>query len=283
MKYLITCLITLITISFTQAQSLKGSVKDDKSGETLIGASVVVSGTQKGASTNVNGEFEIKYSGVYPVKLDVSFIGYTNKSIEVAAQSDNISISLSVDEELLDEIDVIEQRLSKKQQESALTVEAMDALAIKETPAVSFYDGLGNLKGVDLTSASIGFKIINTRGFNSTSPVRSLQVIDGVDNQAPGLNFSLGNFLGASELDVLNVDIIAGASSAFYGPNAFNGVISMTTKDPYMFKGISASVKVGERQLTEVAVRWADAIKNKDGIEKFAYKLNLYYLTAKDW
>ncbi len=283
MKYIFTCLIALVTLSFTKAQSIKGSVKDDKNGETLIGASVVVSGTQNGASTNVNGEFELKYSGSYPVKLDVSFIGYSSKSVEIQSQSENIQISLSVDEELLDEIDVIEQRLSKKQQESALTVEAMDALSIKETPSVSFYDGLGNLKGVDLTSASIGFKIINTRGFNSTSPVRTLQLIDGVDNQAPGLNFSLGNFLGASELDVLNVDIIAGASSAFYGPNAFNGVISMTTKNPFLFKGISASIKVGERNLTEVAVRWADAIKNKDGVEKFAYKINLYYLRANDW
>ena len=92
--------------------------------------------------------------------------------------------------------------------------------------------------------------------------------------QAPGLNFSLGNFLGASELDVLNVDVIAGASTAFYGPNAFNGVISMTTKNPYDFQGISASIKLGERALTEVGVRWADAIKNKNGEEKFAYKLD---------
>lgn len=91
----------------------------------------------------------------------------------------------------------------------------MDLLAIKETPAANFYDGLGSLKDVDLTAASLGFKVVNTRGFNSTSPVRSLQLIDGVDNQAPGLNFSLGNFLGSSELDVLKVDLVVGASSAF--------------------------------------------------------------------
>lgn len=139
----------------------------------------------------------------------------------------------------------------------------MDLLAIKETPAVNFYSGLGALKDVDLTTASLGFTIINTRGFNSTNPVRSLQLIDGVDNQSPGLNFSLGNFLGASELDVLKVDLVVGASSAFYGPNAFNGVISMETKNPFIHKGLSATVKVGERNLLEGAVRWADAFKNK--------------------
>lgn len=283
MKSLTTFILLLLTLSYTEAQTLSGTVKDDKTSETLIGASVVIVGTQNGASTNIDGEFSLKYSGDYPLQLEVSFIGYTSKKVDVSSPSSDIQISLSVDGELLDEIDVIEQRLSKKQKESALTVEAMDALAIKETPSVSFYEGLGALKGVDLTSASIGFKIINTRGFNSTSPVRSLQIIDGVDNQAPGLNFSLGNFLGASELDVINVDVIAGASTAFYGPNAFNGVISMTTKNPYDFQGLTASVKVGERALTEVGVRWAEAIKNKDGEEKFAYKINLYYLQANDW
>ena len=68
--------------------------------------------------------------------------------------------------------------------------------------------------------------------------IPSLQIIDGVDNASPGLNFALGNFLGASELDLMKVEIVSGASSAFYGPNAFNGVISMETKDPFFFASI---------------------------------------------
>ena len=139
------------------------------------------------------------------------------------------------------------------------------------------------MKGVDLTSASLGFRVINTRGFNSTSPVRTLQIIDGVDNASPGLNFALGNFLGASELDLMKVEIISGASSAFYGPNAFNGVISMETKDPFLFPGFSSSVKLGERFLNEYAVRYAKVIKNKEGKDRFAFKFNVFYMNADDW
>lgn len=159
----------------------------------------------------------------------------------------------------------------------------MDALAIRQTASVSFYEGLGNMKGVDLTSASIGFKVINTRGFNSTSPVRSLQLIDGVDNQSPGLNFSMGNFLGSSELDIQKVDLIQGASSSFYGPNAFNGVIAMTTKSPFDFPGLTVSLKGGERAMFEGAIRWAQKFQDKEGKDRFAYKLNFYYLRANDW
>ena len=267
------------------AQEIGGKVIDRKSGEAIIGANLLIQGTSRGTSTDFDGNFTLSVKGLeFPLKLEVSFIGYVTQTVDLKKAQTNLTVELEEDKQMLKSVDVIEQRLSEKQRESALTVEALDALAIKETPSVNFYEALGNLKGVDLTSASIGFKIINTRGFNSTSPVRSLQLIDGVDNQAPGLNFALGNFLGSSELDIRNVDIIAGASTAYYGPGAFNGVISMTTKDPFRFQGLSASVKVGERALTETAVRYADGFKLfQEDYENFAFKLNLFYLTANDW
>lgn len=272
-----------LALGIIKAQTISGKVVDAKTGEPVFLANVIEKGSTNGVTTGVDGDFEIKIKK-FPATLEVSFIGYKKTEVALSEARDNIIVELQADQEMLDEVDVIEQRLSKKQRESALTVEALDALAIKETPAANFYEALGNLKGVDLTSASIGFKIINTRGFNSTSPVRSLQLIDGVDNQAPGLNFSLGNFLGASELDIMNVDIIAGASTAFYGPGAFNGVISMTTKDPFLYQGLSASVKVGERALTETAVRYAESFKLfSDSRDDFAFKINLFYLSANDW
>jgi hypothetical protein len=213
----------------------------------------------------------------------VTYVGYIKQEIVVSSGTKPIEIRLKENSRELKEVAIKDSRITQKQKQAPLTVETMDAIAIKETPAANFYEGLAHLKGVDLTSASIGFKIINTRGFNSTSPVRSLQLIDGVDNQAPGLNFSLGNFLGASELDVQKVDLIVGASGAYYGPNAFNGVINMQTKSPFLFPGLSAQIRLGERRLTEVAVRYAEVFKNKKGEEKFAYKFNIFGMSARDW
>lgn len=272
----------LVLSSAVFSQEISGTIIDSDSGEPLFGASVVITGTAVGATTDFDGKFKFNAGKQPPFQLTVSYIGYQKQELEVTSLAP-ISIKLETDAVMLEGVVVKDVRVSEKQKESALTVESMDIIAIKETPAASFYDGLGNLKGVDLTAASIGFKVINTRGFNSTSPVRSLQVIDGVDNQSPGLNFSLGNFLGASELDVLKVDIVQGASSAFYGPNAFNGVIDMKTKSPFIKPGLEAQIKVGERRLGEAAVRWAQVFKNKAGEDKFAYKVNLYYLQAYDW
>ena len=261
---------------------LSGTVVDPR-GEPIVGASVLLlnqsTPTNIGTVTDFDGNWSLNIYGknAESAAVRVQSMGFQSLDFKTTGTTGN-RIVLQPDQNLLKEVSVVQQRLSAQQEKSALTVESMDALAIKESPSVSFYDHLGTLKGVDLTSASIGFKIINTRGFNSTSPVRSLQLIDGVDNQSPGLNFSLGNFLGAPDLDIVTVDVIAGASTAFYGPSAFNGVIAMQTKDPFQFTGLSASLKAGERNLTEFSVRWAAKVN-----EKFAYKINVFALKADDW
>lgn len=268
---------------FSQENIVKGKITDKETGEELIGASVVIKGTTIGSVTGLNGNFELRTNQPLPFTIVISFMGYLSIEHSVNDFSTPIKIKLKPDMVLMDEVQIIGSRISEKQKMSALTTETMDVLAIKEAASGDFYESLGNLKGVDVTSASMGFKVINTRGFNSTSPVRSLQLIDGVDNQSPGLNFSLGNFLGSPDLDVMKVEIVAGASSAFFGPGAFNGVINMTSKSPWSFPGLSVELKVGERNLTQLSVRWAQVIKNKAGHDKFAYKLNILGMQANDW
>ncbi|HMU03681.1 MAG TPA: carboxypeptidase-like regulatory domain-containing protein, partial [Saprospiraceae bacterium] len=277
--------ITMMSVFAGQSQvTLKGKILDGTNGEPLIGANIIVkSDPNVGTVTDFDGTFELKVPSV-PVMLNISYIGYTSIDYQVDNASQKIEIKLGEDAVTIDlGVEIKGQKISEKQKAAPLTIESLDAIAIKQTASTDFYNGLGSLKGVDLTTASLGFTVINTRGFNSTSPVRSLQTIDGVDNQSPGLNFSLGNFLGASELDIQKVDLVVGASSAFYGPNAFNGVIAMETKNPFFNKGLSASVKVGERNLLETAFRFADVIKGKSGKPVVGYKFNFSYLRANDW
>jgi len=236
--------------SAQQTYVLKGIVKDAKTSESLIGATISVKGTNTGVSTDFEGAFSIKTTLAPPIVLVVTYVGYIKTEITVNVPSKPIEIRLKENSRELKEVAIKDSRITARQKQAPLTIETMDAIAIKETPAANFYEGLALLKGVDMTSASIGFKIINTRGFNSTSPVRSLQLIDGVDNQSPGLNFSLGNFLGASELDVQKVDLIVGASGAYYGPNAFNGVNNMQTKSPFQFPGLSGALMIGKPPTT---------------------------------
>jgi len=282
-KYIF-CLLLMtqfLVVDFMSQTTIKGVVNDGETNEELIGATVKIVNSTFGCVTDFNGEFTIKTKLELPFSIEISYIGYELKVVDVL---DNRFLKLKLESKDL-QLKAVEVMggISKKLKESPLSIESMDINDIKQTSATNFYEGLSHMKGVDMTSASLGFRVINTRGFNSTSPVRSLQIIDGVDNASPGLNFALGNFLGSSELDLMKVEIVSGASSAFFGPNAFNGVISMNTKNPFLFDGLSASVKLGERFMNEYAVRYAKVFKDDEGEDRFAYKLNLFYMNANDW
>jgi iron complex outermembrane receptor protein len=110
--------------------------------------------------------------------------------------------------------------------------------------------------------------------------VRTLQIIDGMDNQATGLNFSLGNFVGAPEADIQSVELIVGANSALYGPNAFNGVIVMTLKDPFLQPGTSVLFKVGNHSLIETGFRRAHILDRR---ERWAFKVTGSFMQVQDW
>lgn len=263
-------------------QTIKGKIVD-VANNPLFGAYIIATEQQGvGGVSNESGEFAVTPKS-FPVKLRFTYLGFEAKELLVSDATKFLTIVLESSDKVLKGATVKASRISEKEKEQPLTVESMGLAAIKDAPTATFYESLGNMKGVDITAASLGFRVINTRGFNSTSPVRSLQVIDGVDNQSPGLNFSLGNFLGAGDLDIRKVDIVAGASGAYFGPNAFNGVVSMTTKNPFDFHGLSVDLKAGERNLGQFNARWADYFTNSKGEKKFGYKINILAMTAYDW
>ena len=113
-----------------------------------------------------------------------------------------------------------------------------------------------------------------------------MQLVDGMDNSSPALNFALGNLLGMSDLDVKTVELLPGASSALYGANAFNGIMFMTSKSPFDDQGISVSLKGGltsqeaggNNEFTDFSIRMAHAFSNK-----FAAKATLSVLEGTDW
>jgi len=275
-------IIMIFFICQTAGQNiLRGKVIDNETGDPVIGANVVMMGTDVGTNTDSEGEYYLKTDLPLPIDLQISFTGSESKIIRIVDPSIFVKTKLSQNNQIQEAV-VVGETIPIEHLRSPLVVNRLTRDGMLRTPSLNAHESLGHLKDIDIMG-SLGFRTINTRGFNSTSPVRSLQIIDGVDNQAPGLNFSLGNFLGSSDLDLLSVDVIVGASGAYYGPNAFNNVISMKTKNPFFHTGLSAMLKVGERNLLEAALRFADVMKNKNGHDLFAYKLNLFAFRADDW
>ena len=174
------CLFFLfLTFNLSAQVTITGKLIDDYTSGPMDGAKIKVKGMNAGAFTDENGSFSITLQGELPVILISSYLGYVDVETTVSSVTEPIIIRIKTDNTLnLQEVNV-RSFASDKEKESALSIETMSINDIKETPSTDFYEGLSHMKGVDLTSASLGFKVVNTRGFNSTSPVRTLQIIDG--------------------------------------------------------------------------------------------------------
>jgi iron complex outermembrane receptor protein len=292
------------TLIWAQSSQISGNVKS-ADGDPLVGVNIIVLGTVLGTISDLDGNFSFTVKQAFPITIRISMVGYESQQLEVT-ESNATSISVSLAEQTImgQEVIISASRVEESILESPVTVEKMGILAIKNTPSSDFYGGIADLKGVQMTTSSMMFKSVNTRGFATMANTRFVQLIDGMDNAAPGLNFPMGNIVGIGDLDAESVELVPGASSALYGPNAFNGILLMSSKSPFDYQGLSVTAKggintqdpyatnntnypgyvdvkneaAGTNAFYDFSARYAKAFNNK-----FAFKLNFSYIQAEDW
>ena len=272
------------SISFAQT-SISGSVTNS-SNQPIPGANIKVIGDVSGTVSDSDGKFILNSTKKPPFDIEVTAIGNESKKITITSNKQSIKVSLSEEETKLNEVVISASRAPERIRESPVTVERFTTKDIKKSAAPTFYDGLENLKEVQFNTSSLSFKSINTRGFATVANTRFLQLVDGMDNSSPLLNFVLGNLIGVSEIDVQSVELLPGASSALYGANAFNGILFMTSQSPFTNQGVTAYAKYGNtsqkaagtNDFYDYGVRVAKAFT-----PHFAAKANFTYMKGTDW
>ncbi len=277
------------TTSYAQT-SIKGEVKNAITKEPLSAVSVSVKGSSQGAYTDSRGRFQL--NAKLPATLLISSIGYTAKELVVSDASQTISVELEGTSALGQEVVVSASRTTQRKLASPVTIEQLSSKEIANAPQLNYMDMIQGLKGVDVTVSSLGFTSITTRGFNTSGNTNFTQIVDGMDNQAPGLNFPLGAAISLTQLDVDNIELLSGASSALYGSRGLNGTMVMTGKDPFKYQGLSMLITQGVNHVSSKSsndpvgaspyydwtIRYAKRIN-----DKFAFKFNAQYTRAKDW
>ena len=268
------------------AQTVVSGTVSDTNGDPIPGVNVIIEGKAIGTSTDFDGNFVLETSETPPFRLKFTSVGFTETTVGVTSNNQTLAITLSEAQTFLEEVVISASRTPERIFESPVSVERFGLKEIRNTSAASFYEGLQNLKGVDINTNSLTFNSINTRGFATFANTRFMQLVDGMDNTAPGLNFVLGNLVGMSELEVQSVEILPGASSALYGAGAFNGILFMTSKNPFDYQGISAYFKTGftaqdaagNNEYYDFGIRAAHAFS-----DKVAIKANFSFLQGEDW
>ncbi|NGY36592.1 TonB-dependent receptor [Flavobacterium sp. XN-5] len=272
------------SISFAQT-SISGAVTDSDN-QPVFGANIKVIGGAAGTVTDNDGKFNLTASSKLPYIIEISSVGFVSVKVTITSNNQKVNVVLKDESNLLNEIVVSASRTPERVLESPVTIERMGTAEIKKSASPTFYDGLENLKEVQMNTSSMSFKSINTRGFATVANTRFMQLVDGMDNSSPLLNFVLGNLIGVSEIDVQSVELLPGASSALYGANAFNGILFMTSKSPFTSPGITAYAKFGQtsqkaagtNDYVDYGIRMAHAFSSK-----LAAKANFTYMKATDW
>lgn len=271
---------------------LKGKVLDAKSREPLVGAYVRIPGTVIGAVADANGEFRIKTTLIEPVRVEISCIGYQTRQVVLTPELEGSPpqlIFLEEEEIVGQEVVISASRVEEERMRSPIQISQLSSLAIRTSPGLFLAQTLSFLPAVEVLHTSLTFPVINTRGFNLTQNPRFLHRVDGVEMLSTALNVPILSFTSPPEIDVKNVEVIAGPASSLYGPNAFNGAMLTTLKDPFQYPGISSYARLGinhvgasERgaaaPIYEVQVRYAQSWNNRLGI-----KTTLQAFSGEDW
>jgi len=189
---------------------------------------------------------------------------------------------------VLDEVVISASRMQEKILQSPVSIQKVGEKYFQSAAAPSFFDALENVQGIQMITPSLGFKVINARGFANTTNVRFAQLVDGMDIQSPHIGGPIGNALGPTDLDIDHVEILPGVASALYGMNTINGLANFTTKNPFTSEGISIQQRSGITHLgdsnspaklfSETSLRIAKVIS-----PRFAFKINGSFMKGYDW
>ena len=278
----------LTSVAYAQSSTISGKIINRTTNESISAVSVTIKGSQIGTFTDDKGNFKVTFNQKLPVTMLFSSVGYALQELVITNPAEYLTIQMAPSNSLGQEVVVSATKVAQKILESPVSIERVSAANIRNSPVSSYYDILSSLKGVDFTTSSLTFKTPSTRGFNGSGSTRVNQIVDGMDNQAPGLNFSVGSVIGLTELDVDNIELLPGASSALYGPGGMNGTILINSKNPFKYQGLSFQVKTGIMN-TDSRYREASSYNNwslrwaKKVSEKFAFKIGTEIISAKDW
>ncbi|MFY0686410.1 MAG: TonB-dependent receptor [Cyclobacteriaceae bacterium] len=231
--FFLTLLLILICSFSTFAQNITGKVVFIDGNESIPGATILLKDTNRGAISDIDGNFSIDVYGVENPVLVISFVGFITQEVSVNNRS-YIEVALEADVQALEEVVVIGYGTQQKKVVTAATAQVKGDQLVKRNTTRALQALQGQAAGVNIRSSSgqpgEGLRV-NIRGLGTTGNAGPLYIVDGV---------ATGDISYLNNSDIVSIDVLKdAASAAIYGSRAANGVILVTTK-----KGKSGKTQV---------------------------------------
>ncbi|MGM0460080.1 MAG: SusC/RagA family TonB-linked outer membrane protein [Bacteroidota bacterium] len=277
------------SLAFAQNGTLTGTVTDARTGEELPGVNVYIPDLERGAVTNVDGEYTIQTIPVGDYRVTFSFIGYSQRELEVNISSGTNQQDVELGQDLigLDDIVVTGQQIERQARSVAYSISSVSGEEVSKARETNFVDALaGKVAGVEVQgqSGNIGASTrITIRGISSLSGSNQpLFVVDGVpiSNSNIVAGTSQDRLTGAVDVgnrggdinadDIEDVTVLKGGSAAaLYGQRAKDGVILITTK--------RGSQQQGQAVTVNSSIRTASPLRMPDFQNEYAQGSNGKY------
>jgi outer membrane receptor for ferrienterochelin and colicins len=263
-----------------QGGRIAGTVTD-AAGTPLAGAQVSVVGSRGGALTDQEGRYRITGLAAGTYDLVVQRIGQktrtSNAVVVRAGEEMRLDLAMEDAASTLGGVVVSASRRVEKITDAPATITSIGTDALDATIGNTFAGALKEAKGVDFIQTGMTSIAINARGFNSSFNNRFLMVEDGRISVLPENGLPVGSFTPTPKVDLAGLEVLIGPGSALYGPDASNGVLSLTTKDPRQFKGGTIELTGGNRSYADIQGRYANVVGN------LGFKVAGEWQTANDW
>lgn len=264
--------------------TIQGKVTDKRTGDPLPFVNVVVKGTTTGAATDAQGTYEIKNLAPGTYTLVARLVGHEMQEVAgVVVTAGQATVRDIVMAEV--SVQISEMTVYGASRRAERITEAPAAISTLAPKEIELYAATGQLPrllemqpGVDIVQSGVQDFNINTRGFNSSLNRRLLVLLDGRDLAVAFLGSQEWNGLPLPLEDIGRLELVRGPGSALYGPNAFNGVINITTPAPKEVQGTKLSYSAGELSLQRADVRHAQVIS-----ENFSFKANVGRVQSSTW
>ncbi|TRZ43782.1 TonB-dependent receptor [Robertkochia solimangrovi] len=229
---------------FAQQYTVSGKVTDNE-GVPLAGASVFVADRGIGATTDENGDYTLTLSGGKLI-LEATYVGFSQstKSLNVTGDMEDVNFELTSGMSLEEVVIYSGSRKPEKLTNSPSTIVSISPREIEEFPG-NPAELLARKKGVDYFRAGIATPAFNIRGFNSNFNSKNLMVVDNRFSSLVATGLPLGPLSTVIKEDTEQAEVILGPNATLYGPNAHNGLLNITTKDPRKYEGTTLVANVG--------------------------------------
>ncbi|MCY4673971.1 MAG: TonB-dependent receptor [Bacteroidetes bacterium] len=263
-----------------QTATVVGKVTDSETGQSLIGANVLVAGTSIGSATDIEGNFEISnlHAGIHILRA--SFIGYSAQELTVTlAEGENYVWNVALDPGTdLDPVQVTAGRQNEKTLNAPSSIDVITSRDFQLDVAQTTAKSLRNVTGLDMVQTGVDRYEIVLRGFNDAFS-RSTHVLTDYRKAAvASIGVNLHNVMPSLAIDMERIEVVRGPGSALYGPGVDSGVIHYISKDAFNYPGATISVSGGQRSMLNVQGRVATVLGTNLGVKVIGS-----YATSEDF